>query len=1199
MHRKPGKFVALIAVCALALVMRGNAQSISGSISGHIVDQQGASIANATVTATEPTKNATTSTKSSEQGDFVFSALQPGNYTITIEASGFKKIERPNIALDANTKLALGDLSLEIGAVTESIEVSAQAATLQTESVERSATIIGKQMENIEVNGRSPLDMAKLIPGVVSTANFSVGGVGGLSGLQVNGSRGTENQLTINGIGDIDTGANGSQNVTVSLDSMAEFKILTGTYQAEYGRNAGAQISLVTKSGTNEFHGTGYWYHRHDDLNANSWLNNARGLPRNLFRFNDPGYTIGGPIYIPKLLPHTKNNLFFFWSQEWQKQLQPNTAKNVTVPTALERQGNFSQSVDNNGRPLTITDPQTARPFPGNIIPANRFYAPGLAILKLYPLPNTIGTGYNYTSQLSSNLPRREDLLRVDANLTPKIRVFGHWINNVFPQQLPYGSFVLGPNLAITNITDTRPGHSLAGGATFVISPTMTNEVNWGFTKNTIDIFEVGNVLRRSTSGVNLPLLYPNAVQDDYIPELQFNGTHLANQPQFVTNDAPFHNFNTSIDFSDNLTKISGSHTAKIGIYAQRSRKDQTSFADNNGKYNFGDTSSNPFDTGYGYSNALLGVYQTMDQASSYINGQYRYSNIEGFIQDTWKVTRRLTLDYGLRISWYQPQYDSSRQASTFVLSAWNPAAAPRLFQPAMINGVRSGFDPVTGTVRPAGDIGLEVPNSGNPFNGIIQAGQGINKYLQENRGPQWGPRFGIAWDVTGRQNIVIRTGGGIFYDRFQGNRVFDFVRNPPEAVQPTLFYGFAQNIGASNALLGPPPLYAADPSAKIPVTYNYQFSIQARLPWSMILDTAYVGSQARHLQDNRNINPVPYGAYFLPQNQDPTLVAASPNAPAGSNALKDVFLRPLRGYGDIRLYESAATSNYNSLQVSVTRRALSGLFLGAAYTWSKVLTTAVSDTAFVRFDNLTRQANYGPATFDRRQTFALNYVYNTPRFGWGNRVTHAITNGWQISGVTQMMTGLPFTPTATISGASTANITGNIVTGNPGFGVSANGGTFNNSGIGSISYEGPRIGVVQGCNPYTGSSDPFNRLNAACFFAPKPGSNGTESGLDFLYQPGLINFDVSIQKEFSAKEKVRFQFRVDAFNVFNHPNFTGLNGTLNFTGYPNPVLANNATPYNSAGRLVNVTGFGAATVPPPGGQGGARTLQTLIRVVF
>jgi hypothetical protein len=1184
------KVSRVIFASVFVLASRGYAQNISGSMAGRIVDQQGAAVPGASVTTAEPNRKISVTAKTNDAGEFVFPGLQPGNYTLTVEAAGFKKLEKPGIPLDANDKLDLGAVPLQVGAVSESVEVSAQVALLQTESAERSEALISKQMENIEVNGRNPLDLAKLVPGVVDTSTFAVGGVGGLSGLQVNGNRGTMNQLTINGIGDIDTGSDGSQNITVSLDSMAEFKILTGMYQAEYGRNAGAQIVMVTKSGTDQFHGSGYWYHRHDDLNANTFINNVRGLPRNLYRYNDPGYTIGGPVYIPKLLHATKDKLFFFWSEEWQRQLSPNAAKNITVPTALERQGNFSQSVDNNGKPLTIKDPNTGQPFPGNLIPANRLYAPGVALLNLYPPPNVTGTGFNYSSQLSGQSPRREDLLRMDYNLSQKIRFFGHWIKNVQPNVLPYGSFVLGPTVPIVPISDPTPGHSIAGGMTWVISPTMTNEANWGFTKNSIDITEAGNKLTRTTSGVALPLLYPNAVQDDYIPNPTFTGTHLTNGPTFVSNDAPFHNYNTTIDISDNLTKLWGSHTLKTGLYMQRSRKNQTSFGDNNGAYNFGDTSSNPLDTGYGYSNAILGVYQTMDQASAYINGFYRYWNIEGFLEDTWKVTSRLTLDYGLRISWYQPQYDASLQASTFVLSLWNPSQAPRLYQPAIIGGVRSAFDPTTGQVLPGYDIGLEVPGTGNPFNGVVQGTKGVNQYLQQDRGPQWGPRFGIAWDVTGKQNIVVRTGGGIFYDRFQGNRVFDFVRNPPEAVQPTLFYGFAQNINPNNVLLGPPTLYAADPTAKVPTTYNYQFSIQTKLPWTMVLDTAYVGSQGRHLQDNRNLNPVPYGADFLPQNQDPTLVATQPNALFGNNALPPNFLRPLQGFGTINLYESAATSNYNALQASLNKRFGNGLFFSAAYTWSRVMTTATLDTTYVRADQYTRQAEYSPANFDRRQVFALNYVYNVPRVAAGNWLTHAVTNGWQLSGVTLISTGLPFTPSFGVSGASSANITGNVTASNN-------------------TQENARLVMVPGCNPYTGSSDPFNRYNAACFQAPMPGSLGLESGINDLYAPGVIQFDMSLQKEFAVKERVRFQLRVDAFNVFNHANFnTAPNSTLNFAAYPlnssgivigHPALANNATPYNAAGQLVNVTGFGSVTSPAPGALGGPRVLQTVIRIQF
>jgi outer membrane receptor protein involved in Fe transport len=1195
--------LSIAVVGLLFLGVAGYAQNVTGSITGRVIDQQGAPVANATVTVTDPAKNVTTSQKTSSEGGFTIAGLFPGNYTVGVEAAGFKKLSRASVALDANTKLALGDMALEVGAVTESIEVSAQAALLQTESVERSATITGKQIENIEVNGRNPLDMAKLVPGVSFSpgSNYAVGNSGtGANQFAVNGARPSQNQLSLNGIGNVDTGNNGGMNVSVSLDSIAEFKILTGSYQAEYGRSVGAQISVVTKSGSSDFHGSGYWYHRNESLNANTFLNNVQGTQRPLFRYNDPGYTIGGPIFIPKLFERARNKAFFFWSEEWQNQLSPNSPKNFLVPTAAERQGDFSHSIDNNRNPIKeIDDPITRQPYPNRMVPVSKIYGPGQALLNLYPLPNTAQTqNFNYTSQFPGKIPRREDLLRLDYNITNNVRVFGHYVNNVQPTVQPYGSFVLGIQIPITQISNPVPGRSVASGVTWIINPTMTNEANWGYTHNSILIDEAGTVLRRTTSGITLPLLYPSAEQKDYIPAVSYNGTNITASPNLGTGNAPFVNYNTTIDFSDNLTKVWGSHTIKTGVYMQRSRKDQTSFANANGNYNFGANTANPFDSGFGYSNALLGVYNTFQQASAYINGQYRYSNIEGFVQDTWKVTPRLTLDYGLRVAWYQPQYDSSLQASTFLPNLWSAGKAPQLYLPAIQPGTTQGrvaYDPVTKTYLPSTDIGLEIPNVGTPFQGICQAGTCVSKYLFQNRGPQWGPRFGIAWDPTGEQRFVIRTGAGIYYDRIQGNRVFDSVTNPPEAVTPTLNTNLVSSIDPKNVLLGPPQLVAADPTGKIPTTYQYQFSVQTRLPWHMMLDTAYVGSLSRHQQDNRNLNYNAFGQCYLPQNQDPQRLAASPNAILGSNCLDANFLRPYVGYGNINLYESQGTSNYNALQVQVQRRAANGLFLGVAYTWSKLLATTLTgqgqppnltnDNAFVRPDQYNRLANYGPAAYDRQQVLAINYVYDTPKFKYGNTFTRVFTDGWQLSGVTQANTGTPFTPQFAVAGLS--------------------GGTLNQVLTGSNS-EPARIGVVKGCDPLTHSSDPFNRLNPACFVAPSPGSLGLESGVNFVYGPGGVNFDMSLQKEFAVKERLRFQLRLDAFNVFNHTIFTGYNYTLNFNSYPNsgglitgsPTVAANALGRNANGTP-NLTGFGSPTQTNPGAFGYPRVLQTVLRVTF
>ncbi len=323
---------------------------------------------------------------------------------------------------------------------------------------------------------------------------------------------------------------------------------------------------------------------------------------------------------------------------------------------------------------------------------------------------------------------------------------------------------------------------------------------------------------------------------------MTFNGTRINASPGFGTGDAPFINYNTTIDISDNLTKIWGKHTIKGGIYMQRSRKDQTSFANFNGSYNFGDNPSNPYDTGFGFSNALLGVYNTFNQAANHINGQYRYWNIEGFVQDTWKITSHVTLDYGMRMAWYQPQFDSSLQSSTFIPSpvAGCEGAAPlsrrrSTRRPAL----RSAFDSVTNTYLP---VLRYRPRSSrtaaDPFNGICQSTNcPSGKYLMENRGIQWGPRFGVAWDITGKQNIVFRTGGGIYYDRVQGNRTFDMVTNPPEAVSPTLNQNLVSTINPNNVLLGPSALDAVDPTGKVPTVYQYQSSFQFRLPQNSLLD--------------------------------------------------------------------------------------------------------------------------------------------------------------------------------------------------------------------------------------------------------------------------------------------------------------------------------------------------------------------------
>jgi hypothetical protein len=720
---------------------------------------------------------------------------------------------------------------------------------------------------------------------------------------------------------------------------------------------------------------------------------------------------------------------------------------------------------------------------------------------------------------------------------------------------------VLGSGFPLVPITDKRPGYSFMVSTTATLNTTTTNEFTYGFGKNIINIDPVNDGLTRAKTGINIPLIYPNAVQQDFIPRFAYAGTRIGSQQQVGTNNAPFFNYNTTFEFIDNLTKVWGPHVIKAGFYFQRSRKDQTSFGNSSGDINFGDGGGNPNDTGFGWANMALGVYQTFNQASVYATGKYRYSNVEWYVQDAWKLARNFTLDFGLRMQYIQPQFDAAEQTSTFLPELYAAAKAPKLYQPVTVNGVRSARDPISGAILPVNFIGKLVPGSGDLLNGIAAAGKQVSKYLIENRGIHFAPRLGFAWDVTGRQQFVVRGGSGIFYDRFQGNEVFDMITNPPTTFSPTFQNGLLSGINANNIVLAPSGLNAFDFNGKVPTVYNYSLGVQTRLPYNLILDTAYVGNRSLHQLQRTNFNAIPYGATFLAQNQDPTKAVGL----LGNAALDVDFLRPFPGYGNITVHQFGGTSNYNSLQTTLTRRFTKGLELGANYTWSRALGTSDDRGNFNRIDNKTREANYALLAFHRAQTMQIYYTYELPSLIRSKGLVHTLVDGWQLSGNATFQTGGPFTPGFSISGATNQNITGSYT-------------------------EGARLALIG--QPNTGSSGPYDRLNPAAFAAPKVGSLGLEAPRNYIINPGILNFNLSLQKSFSIREKAVIQFRADAFNVFNHTQFAGINSTLNISALTNGTFTN--LYQNANGTVNNINGFGTVT-----GARDPRIMQLVARIRF
>lgn len=1179
--------VVLAAVFCLAVCVAAEAQTTSASVAGSVKDAQGGVLPGATVTLTSETQGTVLTAVTDGLGSFFFAYVRPDTYTIKVVLAGFQSAQG-RCVVNANDRFAAGTFALAVGQITEAVEVTAQSPDVQLRSGERAFTLQSEAIQNIAVNGRSFFGLAVLVPGVVPNSDTP----GQVSNFNVNGQRANSNNMTMDGVANIDTGDNGGNMAQTNLDAVAEFKVLTSSYQAEYGRAVGGQVQVVTKSGTQKFSGSGYWYGRRSAWNANTWLNNRSNTPLPTSSRNDAGFTAGGPVSIPGLFDTGKKKLFFFFSQEFQRRKDPVGEQRVTVPTALERQGDFSQSVDANGNPypyikdyatgLACSASNTSGCFQyqgvlGRIDPS-RLYAPTLAALKLYPDANVTGqVGYNYKSQTPGQQPLNQTMFRSDYQLSNNWRLTGRYMFHTNKNQLPYGisGWSIGGNLDTMQVISNTPARNFMISTTGVINNTTSFEFSLGTAHNSLDHYTTSENLTRANlqklaNGQALPMLNTSAIQNDYIPYFTYGGGRIANAPVFRIGQAPFTNFNTTYDVVANLTKVMGSHAAKAGFYYQKSLKDQSAFASFNGQFGFDNSSSNPYDSQHPFANAALGIYNTFTQASTYAKPKWRYTNYEWYLQDNWRTNDRLTLDYGVRFYYLTPQWDVSQQASNWLADKYDASKGVRLYRPAVVNGVRVGYDAVTATSVNSAFIGRVVPGSGDRFNGAFQAGKGIDKTLTDGNKFKVSPRVGFAYDITGKQELVARGGFGIFYDRPQGNQVFDLVNNPPSMQSQTLTWGLV------SALAGTTPLYSTlglQPNVyswKVPTVYQWNLGLQMRLPYTFTLDVAYVGSQSRHLLQYRNLNAVPYGTAYQASSQDPTRGQTCSGCSAlsstpGGNALAADFMRPYQGFGDIRLWEFEAYSDYKALQTTVSRRFDKGLMFSVNYTRSEAKGTLGGDWDYARMDGKDRQANYGPLAFNRPHTFVMSFVYQTPDATSGP--LRYLTNSWQVSGNYRWMYGTPASAGFSIPGIGNVNLTGS-------------------------STEGARIALTGQDISKGYSSDPYNQFNVAAFTAPQVGSIGLESPRYTMYNPPTNNLDLSLSKSFPFGGKRRFEIRLDAFNALNTVQFSGVNRTLNFASLTDLTITN--LPYDATGNLVRQNGVGTIS-----GVRAPRQLQLMTRFSF
>jgi len=1132
------------------------AQQTSGSISGVVEDPQGALVSGAKVVITNQLQGSSREMATSADGTFVFTPLQPAVYTLTVEVAGFKQFEQKDITLHADDRLALPAVVLAVGQVTERVTVEASAEQLQTQSAERAGVITGAQTLDIAINGRSWTLLMKTVPGVVADVN------------SINGQRVDQNNGTYDGVTAVDAGSNSLAVVTTNVDAVAEMKILTTSYQAEFGKGAGGSINIVIKSGTQDFHGTGYWFHRNEDLNADNWLNNAQKVQRPLYRYNEQGFNIGGPAYIPGKVNRDKTRFFFFVAQDWLLELLPESLKTITVPTAAQRQGDFSQTRDAGGNPITIKDPLSGAPFPGNIIPQSRFSPFGQPILNFYPMPNVSGqASFNYGSQISQVARPYEGIYRFDYNISSKWRAYARYTANHRTSWEAYCDNFgnqCANNLGLGMWNTTKPSHAYVGNLTTIISPTFTNEFILGSSVAHPQSTPIGNAYSRSAAGITFTELYPNADPLQLVPNFSYSGVPSPPSTSFA--GLPYSNTPDSHDFTDNLAKVFLHHTVKAGVFVLINTKSQVSNSYVVPQISFAIDSANAGDTNWPYSNALLGNFDTYIQNQSFPMGHYRFNNVEWYAQDNWKVSRNLTLDYGMRFYVSPPWYEENNLVSSFNPTLYNAAQGVVLYRPALnASGAKVAVNPLTGASASSVLVGAIVPGVGNVNDGIGVGGvNGYPKGLTKNQGVHYAPRIGLAWSLGQSNRTVVRAGAGVFYDEMEGNPIFNALGNPPNFQNAELFYGNVGTIAGAQLGLFPPALnggMATD--GHVASTYNWNLTFQRELPLKVMFDAAYVGSVARHLLVKTALNEPAFGSAWLPQNQDPTLAKNAPNL-NGSQALATNFLRPYQGYGNIYVDTFGGSSNFNSLQISATRRVTQAQF-GITYTWSKALGTT-SDINTVANPLNTRKADYGWLTFDRTQSMVANFMYSLPRVARGsfldNRAGHLVLNGWEVSGIVTMNSGAPVNVSYSVSGVGSTTLNEEI-TGDPTW--------------------APRIVVTGNPNLSPGDRTISRFINTSVFLPATRGSTGMDSGNNFIRGPGINDWDVSVFKNipYWKGERRYLQLRVEMYNAFNHTQFSAFNSSITF---------------NAAGQITNLpTAFG-------GGGGtygfGAMTTARTARVI-
>jgi len=1149
---------ALGPLCALVITLLMPCLSYSqdtGYISGTVIDKSGAAVAGADITLTNTTGSLTRTTTSNNDGAYVIAGLPGDTYNLSVAAKGFQKYTAQSIKLNVAEKSRI-DVTLTVGAMSEEITVTGESvAQVETQSSDLTSTITGKQINQLELNGRNFTQLVNLAPGVVNQTGQDEGTVGvyGNVAYSMNGGRTEYNNWELDGGDNMDNGSNATLNVYPNLEAIAEFKVLTSNYGAQYGRNGSGTVEVETKSGGSSFHGSAFEYLRNEFFNARSWDQGSDiTQPKAPYKKHDFGYTVGGPVYIPNHYNSNKKKTFFFWSQEWRREKNPSTILQ-NVPSDLDRTGDFTVLCSHEPADCP-SGPQVS----GNkVVPTSV----GTALLALIPHANTTngvfsdGTPIPAVAQtVSTPTTWREELIRVDHNLTDNYRLTFRYIHDSWSTVVPNPLWGNGTSQFQDIQTNfVGPGSSFVARLNANISPTLLNEFVASYTADHIFLTALNNPALPSPFAMGT-LFAQNPVFGGKLPsiELKSNIAYGGGGDSRLAQDSgyfPWNNANPVYTYRDNVTKVIGRHTLQFGAYLAFAQKNEENSPDVQGILTFDSNNTaivagNPLSTGNSLADLLMGNISKYKQWSVEAKYYNRYRILEPYFQDDWRVTKKFTVNLGLRLSLFGTYRERYRQAFNFEPTAFVPANQPTIDTSGTASDgslVPGTGNPLNGMVQCGGKGGTSTPLPGYPSTVGASSPDGCLKGHLFNPAP----RIGFAWDPKGDGKMAIRGGYGVFFEHTNGNEgnTESLEGSPPLVLTAKQFNvrGF-NNVGGG--LLFPLAVNSIPNKAVWPYVQQWHLDVQRELPSHIVATASYVGSKGTHLTMLNDLNqllPVPASAnpYKLGEaiganghDDCGTLTTPSGVAITGQAAINlgiacggnaDAQRTAFPGLGDIFRLQDTANSIYHAFQVSA-RRTVGDLTLSLAYTYSHSI-----DDSSDRFDNnfvnsFDIPGNRASSSFDQRHSLAISYIYGLPFFKAAG-LTHTVLGGWQISGITIAQTGNPFT-----------------VTNGTNFG--------DNAGVGNgVATAGSRPDLVS--DPKSGFSSnqepgTFGPLffNPAAFAVPT-GLTFGDVGRNSLYLPGRLNFDFGLSKRFAINERSGFDFKWETFNVFNHTQFGNGTGSI------------------------------------------------------